>query len=682
MKILLMKSGLWLLLGISILLLLLSPFRALPSAEEIWSLPQAETSFLYDRTGKHILYEVHGDEDRKVLSHNEIPDVMRNAAMATEDRNFMYHFGVDPIGILRALLANIREGGIAQGGSTITQQLARNLTSSREKTIARKVQEILIAIEIELRYSKQEILDRYLNTVPFGNNLYGIGAASESFFRKPARELTIDESAMLLSLLKATSTYSPYGENIPALNYRKGMVLRAMRDEGYINGTEYEKALLIDTVAKVLPREDPIVAPHFVFAVLDELESMYGRERIERGGLRITTTLDLETERMVEKIVSEKAFENSRRFQAENAAATVLDVATGEVRAMVGSRNFFDTEIDGEVNVVLRPRQPGSSFKPIIYSAAFERGYQPEHMISDAPTNFGVDGSGKSYIPRNYDGKFHGTVSMRQALANSLNVPAVKTLHTIGLDAGISMAENLGLTTLDMQAHYGLSFALGAADVLLLDMVSAFSVFARDGEYLAPKMILSVKKNNEEIFYPDSTGRQAVDVETARKISSILSDNQARSMIFGAHSPLGFPGSVVAAKTGTSQEFRDAWTLGYTRNFALGVWTGNNDHRPMKAGADGVFVAAPIWRSITNQLLERFPVESFISYTKAEPDSELKLADESRVVITYYRISTGKKISAKKAERLGPDKVRVQKEYPKTELTDQFSIESLRERSL
>ncbi len=670
MKIVLMKSGLWLLGGMSILLLLLSPFRALPSAETVWLTPQAETSFLYDRTGMHVLYEVHGDFDRRILSHDEIPDIMRHAAMATEDKNFMHHLGVDPLGVIRALLVNTREGKIVQGGSTITQQLVRNLTQSRKKTVYRKIREMLLAIELELHYNKKDILDRYLNTVPFGNNLYGVGAASDAFFGKPASELSTDEAAMLASLLKATSTYSPYGENIDALNYRKSAILLSMRGEGYITKTEYEKALLIDTVAKVLPREDRIAAPHFVFSVLDLLEERYGRNRIEEGGLSITTTLDWETQAMVEKIVSEKALENDRRFQAENAAATVLDVATGEVRAMVGSRNFFDTTIDGEVNVVLRPRQPGSSFKPIIYSAAFEKGYQPENMITDAKVNFGMDGSGQSYIPRNYDGKFHGTITLRQALSNSLNVPAVKMLDAIGLDTGIAMAKNLGLSTLDIPVHFGLSFALGSADVLLLDMVSAFSVFARDGTYIAPRMILSVKKSGEELFRHETNEHRAMNTETARKINSILSDNQARSMIFGSHSPLSFPGNVVAAKTGTSQEFRDAWTLGYTRNFALGVWVGNNDHRPMRPGADGVFVAAPIWRGIVDRLLLDSPTESFIAYTKTAAEPGLKLVDESQAIITYYRISTGKRISPEKAMRLGPDKVRVQKDYPEIHLTN------------
>ena len=666
-KILLIKIVLWSLLGISVVLLLLSPFRAIPSAEKVWSLPQAETSFIYDRTGEHILYAVYGDEDRTILTHDEIPDIVRFATMATEDKNFMHHFGVDPLGILRAGWVNMREGRIVQGGSTITQQLARNLTASREKTFTRKIRESLIAMKLELRYTKAEILDRYLNTVSYGNNVSGIGAASQAFFGKKATELTIDESALLSALLKATSTYSPYGENIALLNRRKRNILLAMRDEGYINGTQYEKALAMDTIGKVLPRSDTIVAPHFVFAVIDALNRQYGEDRVRRGGLRITTTLDLETQKMTEEIVSTKAIENSRRFQAENAAALVLDVPTGEVRAMVGSRNFFDTSIDGEVNVTLRPRQPGSSFKPIIYSAAFEKGYQPENMITDAPTNFGVDGSGKPYIPRNYDGKFHGTVTLRQALSNSLNVPAVKTLNAIGLDAGIAMAKNLGLSTLDIPTHFGLSFALGAADVKLLDMVSAFSVFARDGAYQSPQLILSVKKGDEELFSPETGGRFAVTNETARKVSSILSDNEARTMIFGAHSPLGFPGNIVAAKTGTSQEFRDAWTIGYTRDFALGVWAGNNDYRPMRSGADGVFVAAPIWRSMVNRLLLQYPAEPFLAYTKTTSDPALKLADESSVILTYYRISTGKKISAEKAARIGMEKVRVEKTYPQAD---------------
>jgi penicillin-binding protein 1C len=667
MKIFLIKIALGCMVGVSLLLLALAPFRTLPPAETIWASLQAETSFLRDRTGTHILYELHGDEDRQVLAHDEIPDIVRFATIATEDRYFRSHFGFDPIGIVRALAANIRAGEIVQGGSTLTQQLARNLTGSREKTLYRKIRETLMALELEFRYGKDDILDRYLNTVSYGSDIYGIGAASQSFFGKKASELTIDEAAMLTALLKATTTYSPYGENVALLNHRKAQILRLMRDEGYINGTQYEKALLTDTIAKVLPREDRIFAPHFVFAVLDELRDLYGEDRLRRGGLDIRTTLDFETQQAVSDIVSAGALRNDRQFSAENAAATVIDVPTGEVLAMVGSRNFFDTAIDGEVNVVLRPRQPGSSFKPIIYSAAFEKGYQPEDLIADTPTNFGADGSGAPYIPRNYDGRFHGTVSFRQALSNSLNVPAVKVLSAIGLPAGIAMAKNLGLSTLDIPMHFGLSFALGAADVKLLDMVSAFSVFARDGEYISPQMILSVKKNGEELLLPKTSQRQAVSPETARKISSILSDNQARSMIFGSHSPLAFPGSIVAAKTGTSQEFRDAWTLGYTRQFALGVWAGNNDHRPMRAGADGVFVAAPLWRSIVDRLLLRSPAEPFLAYTKTASDPALKLADESPAVVLYYRISTGKKISAEKAARIGMDKVRIEKIFPEAD---------------
>lgn len=663
-KIILIKTFLWFVLGISVALLLLAPFRTLPSAEKVWSSPQAETSFIYDRTGAHVLYAIYGAEDRTILTHEEIPDIVRFATIATEDKNFYHHFGMDPMGMFRALIVNMEEGKIVQGGSTLTQQLARNLTGAREKTMLRKIREILIAIEIEWKYSKAEILDRYLNTVSYGNNVSGIGAASQAFFGKKAAELTIDEAALLSALLKATSTYSPYGENIALLNRRKGDILRSMRDEGYINGTQYEKALAMDTVGKVLPRSDAIIAPHFVFAVIDVLNRQYGEDRVRRGGLRVTTTLDFETQKMAEEIVSAKAMENSRRFQAENAAAIVLDVPTGEVHAMVGSRNFFDSEIDGEVNVTLRPRQPGSSFKPIIYSAAFEKGYQPENMITDAPMNFGADGSGKPYIPRNYDGKFHGTLTFRQALSNSLNVPAVKVLSAIGLDTGIAMAKNLGLSTLDIPTHFGLSFALGAADVKLLDMVSAFSVFARDGSYRSPQLILSVKRGGEELFSPETSARFAVTSETARKVSSILSDNDARTMIFGSHSPLAFPGNEVAAKTGTSQEFRDAWTIGYTRDFALGVWAGNNDHHPMRAGADGVFVAAPIWRSMVDRLLLRYPAEPFLAYTKTVSDPGLHLADESSAVISYYRISTGKKISAEKAVRIGMDKVRVEKRYP------------------
>lgn len=586
-----------------------------PDVRNISNFRPHETSIIYDRTGTHILYKIHGEENRKVLTHDQIPDSVRAATVAAEDKDFYSHFGVDFVSIARAAKVNYQEKGIRQGGSTITQQLARNLYLSRERTLRRKIMETIIAIKIERGLTKDEILDAYLNEVPYGSNAYGIQSAAEVFFGKNASELTLDEAVFLAALPKAPTYYSPYGNHRDKLRVRYGDILKKIERSDPTRADEIAKIKDEDILLKIKPFREPIEAPHFVFYAIEKMEEKYGRELLEKGGFRIITTLDYDLQKFAEQSVQEGAVRNLSRG-ATNAALAAIDPKSGQILAMVGSRNYFDESIDGQVNVTIQPRQPGSSFKPIVYATAFEKGFQPETTVADAPTNFGPDGGGRNYIPRNYDGKFHGTLPMRKTLAMSLNIPAIKTLSMVGIDNAIDMAHRLGITTINDRKRYGLSLAIGGAEVRPIDMAAAFSVFANDGQKFSPTPILEVIYQDGSIYRKQSTGEQVIDSEVARKVNSILSDNDARSAIFGPNSPLYIPGHTVAAKTGTTQEFRDAWTVGYTPNIAVGVWAGNNDARPMAPGSDGVFVAAPIWRSFMDKALDRYPDTAFVDYQR------------------------------------------------------------------
>jgi len=631
-----------------------------PDVSTLSGLPLAQTSYLYDRSGSHVLYALHGEENRTVLSHEEIPDVMRQATVASEDGNFYTHYGVDFAGMLRALLEDVRAGKIVQGGSTITQQLARNAFYDRERTFRRKLLETVMAIKIERAFSKDEIIDMYLNRVPYGANAYGVEAAAKTYFGKSASGLSVDEAAFLASLTKAPSLYSPYTTTRSDKKNQKDAVVRSMRQTGFISRVQERQSLDSDIASKIIPQSDPIRAPHFVFSVLDQLSRRYGREMLDRGGWKIYTTLDWDLQQTAERVVSEGAKRNIP-FGASNAALAAVDPKTGEIRAMVGSKDFFDASIDGEVNVTMRPRQPGSSFKPIAYATAFEKGFQPETILTDKRIDFGPDGSGKDYIPRNYDGRYHGTMSMRFALAQSLNIPAVETLYLAGIGPTVDMAHRLGITTLNDPDRYGLALVLGGGEVRLLDMVSSFGVFAREGERMQVRGISHILDQSGERMGPDdpTPAKTVLDPEVARKISSILSDNAARTPIFGPRSPLILPDRPVAAKTGTTQDFRDAWTIGYTPSLVAGVWVGNNDNHPMRNGADGVFVAAPIGHDFMAAATKGTPVENFTAYTPVTSDKPLLTGTRESGPMTYYDIHSGKKLSAKKAAKKDPSKVRV-----------------------
>ncbi|MFA6383437.1 MAG: PBP1A family penicillin-binding protein [Parcubacteria group bacterium] len=634
-----------------------------PLGDTLYTRNIAQTSIIYDRTGKHVLYEIHGEEDRKILIHDQIPDTIRIATVATEDDSFYRHPGIDIGAIFRALKANIKNGSASQGGSTITQQLARSVYLSREKTLKRKILEAIYAIKIDKKYTKDQILDAYLNQVPYGSNAYGVEAAAEIYFNKKASDLTLDEAAMLAALTKAPTYYSPYGDNTDALIRRQQEILKRIAKLNMADPQIIAEALEVDTKAKVVPFGQPIKAPHFVFYVKDQLAKKYGEKMIVEGGLKIYTTLDYEKQKLAEQVIVEGTAYNQKRYGATNAGLVAIDPRNGQILAMVGSRGYFDTAIDGQVNVTTSPRQPGSSFKPIVYAKAFENGYQPETLVLDAQTNFGKDGSGINYVPRNYDGKFHGIISMRQALAMSLNVPAIKTLRAVGIDDAIEMAHRLGITTLNDRPRYGLSLVIGGGEVTLLDETSAFSVFANDGKRNPVDPILKIiDSEGKTIEENQPQNLPVLDPQIARKIDSILSDNSARVPIFGPNNKLFIPDRTVAAKTGTTQEFRDAWTVGFTPYIAVGVWSGNNNGKPMNAGADGSFVAAPIWNKFMSQITQENPDVAFAPYEKSKDNVPRVAGAYQQLKITYYKIASGKKISEDKAKKMDPDKVRMQVE--------------------
>ena len=662
MAFVLFKTFLWL-IGLSLLAvasgLCFIYFWNTPDATELIRKPMSQTSILYDRTGTHVLYEVHGDENRKILSHEDIPDSMRQATIAAEDTNFYSHSGLDWRGIGRAVLVDIQARTFQEGGSTITQQLAKNILLSNQKTWERKITEAILAIKIERTYTKDQILDLYLNSVPYGSGAYGIEAAAQIYFGKSAKDLTLDEAALLASLPKATTYYSPYNSHQEDLVARQKWVLGRIHDLGFADQQTITTALGTDTLAKLQAIRHSIVAPHFVFYVLDQLTQQYGRDAVETGGWRITTTLDIDAQAKAEAAVTAGIARNKSR-NATNAALTAIDPRTGEILAMVGSRDFFDTSIDGQVNVATSLRQPGSSFKPFAYTEAFQKGFQPETLLYDVPTDFGPDGTGKEYMPNNYDGTFHGLVSMRKALSGSLNIPAVETLYLAGIPETLDLAHRMGITTLNDPNRYGLALVLGGGEVKLIDMTSAFGVFATEGTRHPATGIEKIVDASGSTVWERAqiAGSSVLDPEIARKTVSILSDNNARSYVFGINNPLFIKGHSVAAKTGTTQEFRDAWTVGFTSSLSVGVWTGNNNNAPMVAGSDGIYTAAPIWHDFMISMIGNDPDQPFTPYTPVISDKPLLTGMPSGEII-YYKKGSNKKISAERYANADPSRVKM-----------------------
>ena len=588
--------------------------KDLPSPDKISQREVVQSTKIYDRTGEVLLYDIHGEEKRTVINFQDIPQYMKDATIVAEDDSFYHHFGLDFKGIIRAFFSNLRGRKITQGGSTITQQFIKNAILSPERTLTRKIKEAILAIEMEIKYSKDEILGFYLNQVPYGSNAYGVEAAAMTFFNKHAKDLSLAESALLAALPKAPSYYSPFGSHPEELKARQEWILDRMVKFGYITQEQAEKAkkekLTFATQSK------GIKAPHFVMYVKEYLEEKYGRDFIERGGLKVYTTLDWDLQFLAEEIVAEFAEKNKKNFRAYNASLVAIDPKTGQILAMVGSKDYFgDPEpkgcisgkncfFDPKVNIAIRPRQPGSSFKPFVYAAAFKKGFTPDTIVFDLKTEFATFGA-PSYIPQNYDGKFRGPVTLRQALAQSLNIPSVKVLYLAGINESINLAEDLGITTLKDRSRYGLSLVLGGGEVTLLEQTAAFSVFATEGQKHPIVSILKIEDGKGNILeeYKDKSIR-VLEPQIARLISDILSDEESRKPMFGDKSKLYIEGIEAAAKTGTTQEYRDGWTIGYTPSLTVGVWAGNNYPESMRNGA-GIYVAAPIWNKFIKKAYEK-----------------------------------------------------------------------------
>ncbi|MGB9883522.1 MAG: penicillin-binding protein 1C [Microgenomates group bacterium] len=576
--------------------------KSLPLPKNIGKVNYPLSTHIYDRNGK-LLYEIYRDQNRTPITLKELPLYVIQATIAIEDKDFYRHNGVNLIGgILRAIKENFLNKGAIQGGSTITQQLVKTALLSPERTFERKIKEIILALWTERLYTKDQILEMYLNQVPYGGSAYGIEEAAKTYFGKHAKDLSLSEAALLAGLPQAPSIYSPYNDPEAAIR-RRNEVLEVMAKEGYIS-----KELKIETQKskiEVLPPKNSIYAPHFVFYVKNQLESLYGTRMVEEGGLRVTTTLDLNIQKEAEKILQEE-IEKIKYLNVSNGAILVTRPSTGEILAMVGSVDYF-LEPWGAFNVTTALRQPGSSIKPIMYSLALQKGFTAASIIDDSPTIFQTPGS-SPYRPVNYDGKFHGKVPLRYALANSYNIPAVKVLEKIGVSNFIDFAQKLGISTWQDKSRYGLSLALGGGEVMMIDMAKAFGVLANQGYLSDLNYYLKVENYQGETLKEINPYKiRVIDPAITYIISDILSDNQARLWAFGPNSALEIPGYKVAVKTGTTDNKKDNWTIGYTPDFLVAVWVGNNDGSPMNPYlTSGITGAAPIWNRVMSFLLKNY----------------------------------------------------------------------------
>ncbi len=556
---------------------------------------------IYDRDGE-LLYDVFADQRRTPVTLDQIPDHLKNATIAIEDKNFYKHGGFDPTGFFRALY-NIVVHRRLQGGSTLTQQLVKNVLLTPQRTIPRKIKEFILAIQIENRYSKDEILQMYLNESPYGGTAWGVEAAAETYFDKPVSELNLIESAILAGLPQRPSAYSPFGDDPKAYIDRTQAVLRRMREDGYITPEQEKTAVKQLDEVEFATEGLNFKAPHFVMYVKKQLEEVYGQRVVEQGGLKVTTTLDYRIQEEAQKAVTEE-IAKVESLHITNGAAIVLDPNTGEILAMVGSKNYNDPDYDGKVNVTLSLRQPGSAIKPVTYVTALKRGYTASTFLMDSPTTFPGGQGLPDYKPVNYDGQFHGPLQARYALGNSINVAAVKMLAKVGLKNMLATGYEMGLSTLEPTTEnlrrLGLSVTLGGGEVRLLELAQAYSAFANSGLRVEPISILKVEDQNGRVLeeHKPVSGKRVLSEGEAFVISHILSDNNARMLTFGAHSAIAISGRQVAVKTGTTNDKRDNWTIGWTPQIVAGVWVGNNDNSPMTQVASGVSGAAPIWRRV------------------------------------------------------------------------------------
>ena len=623
-----------------------------------------ESTKIYDRDGKVILYEIAGEEKRTLVPLSEIPDYLKWAVIATEDKNFYEHQGIDVQAILRAILIDLKIRKPLHGGSTITQQLIRSYFLTTKKTLKRKTQEITLTLELERRYSKDQILEWYLNLIPFGSNLYGVEATSQTFFGKHISDISLEEAALIAAIIRAPSYFWPQGEHLDELLDRKNYALERMRILNYITKEQEQEAREKEITFVFDPKT--IKAPHFVIYVKSYLENKYGRDFLDTAGLKVYTTLDAELQKQAEEIVK-SGVDALKVYDAHNGALVSVNAKTGDILAMVGSKDWYGEseecseetnlcKFDPKVNVVFSSRQPGSAFKPIVYLDAFLKGYTPETLIWNVMTEFNPDCSPNAnqeydeynlecYHPRNYNDRFTGLTDFRNALAQSINLAAVKVLYLTGVKSSLDLAEKLGITTLEDEGRYGLSLALGGGEVKLIEMVGAYSVFANDGIKKPLNFIIRIEDNNGNILEQTKTSElRILPSQAVKQLNNVLSDNKARSPIFGYNSVLNFEDYDVAVKTGTTQFLNNAWAIGYTPSIVTGVWVGNNDNS--STNKPGITMAGPIWHNFMNEILKKFPKQEF---EKPEENiTEKPILDGGKIEphsILYY---------VKKEDPLGP----------------------------
>ncbi|MCW1948996.1 MAG: PBP1A family penicillin-binding protein [Candidatus Shapirobacteria bacterium] len=573
------------------------------------------SSKVYDRNGK-VLYDIYNDAKRDPVNFSDIPDYLKKATVAVEDKDFYKHKGFDPLTPLR-MIKNVFYFKKVTGGSTLTQQLTRNVLLTTERTVTRKIKELILAIQIEAKYSKDEILGMYLNEAPYGGASWGVGPAAEQYFGKEVKELNLAESAILAGLPQLPSVYSPYSSTPKAYINRTKHVLDRMVEDGNISQALADETMKEVESYKFNDQKSTMQAPHFVLWIKDLLSQKYGEDVIEGGGLKITTTLDLDLQNKAQSIVAEE-IDKSESKKITNGAAIIIDPATGQVLAMIGSRDYWSDKTDGNFNVVTQAlRQPGSSIKPITYLAAIKKGWSASTMVMDTPVTFPGVGGQKDYSPQNYNGKYNGPMSLRNALGNSINTTAVKTLAFVGVKNMLTLAYDMGLSTLEPTqknlSRFGLAVTLGGAEVKMIDLASAYTAFANKGLKMEPMGILKVEDKDGRVLeeYKQTDGKRVMTEQEAFILSNILSDNSAREMTFGAVNSLQISGYQVAAKTGTTNDKKDNWTIGWTPNLLTAVWVGNNNNTEMGSLVSGVSGAAPIWNKIMKYELPKLPKVDF-----------------------------------------------------------------------
>lgn len=614
---------------LSVIILTAWANKNLPNPDQLIQRDIAQTTKIYDRTGEHLLYEIYADKNRTLVELDQVPKHLKHGVIATEDDTYYTHYGVRPLSIARAVFNSLVYNERIQGTSTLTQQLVKNAVLTRERSYIRKIKEMILSLKLEQQYSKKQILKMYFNEIPYGSTNYGVASAAENYFNKDVSELNLNESAVLAGLPKAPSSFL---NNSKELKQRRNFVLYRMQEEGYISREKMKK-----TQNKSLPLSaeyEDIRAPHFVLHVKEKLTKKFGERKVDTGGLKVITSLDWKKQKTAKEVVSSTGSKVLKKAEANNTGLVAINPKNSQVLAMVGSKDFSNEKIDGKFNIITEARrQPGSSFKPIVYTAAFEKGYTPQTILYDVKTDFAAPES-TEYIPKNYDLKERGPVTMRKALQGSINIPAVKTLYLAGEDKALNFSKELGYTTLNKR-NLGLSLVLGGGEVIPLEHTNAYATLANGGIRRDPTSILKVTGQNGDILYEQKKkeGTRIIDSKYTKFISDVLSDNQARAFAFGTDSVLQLGDRPVAAKTGTTNDYVDSWTMGYTPNLVTGVWAGNTDNSPMKRGFGGSKVAGPIWQEFMKKALKDEPIQKLPSSPPITADKPVLNGDNGKIKI-------------------------------------------------